>query len=758
MSKTVKNLTALAVLINDTGITIPASGQYVIPEFDYLLWAQSVDFETAVNADKIILYNGLFNLTKAESLLFIKYPDFATNQIFLNDTYRANGFSSRLTQMAIEEARGTFGTPVSIGLDNLPGSANTHSRGDHIHRVDNLTFTSLSPRMVKTTTTLNGTLVLTVGSNYEHAAYGSATGFKYRLPDATTLVKGWKYEIINRSSVPVSIVYDDLTTLYQIASAGYAVVTLEDNSTNDGTWIVIASNLADIDLSNPDFTGVKDGFEDFMFDAYAGNGGNDNQYAFTAIPNGGSSGIDGAVTVVGNDYEGIHILDSLASATSRPMVESFNLVNRIKLGAQPESYEIRARVETLANTSQKFTTRYGLMDIDTIGLPANGIIFSYDPIYPVTPVAQVVTATPIVTSQLATQIFTQTINGTPYTYTYKTFDVDTLTPNSFPVATFQRISITWTRTNNTTYTVVINGVTCSYTSDATATDAEISAGLSAAINANVGAAVTATNAKPVVVTSNVLGQAFTYSGTNVTITLSTANVPREIYSVTIGARPTYNFLSDGTPTAAEVVSGLIALINADALCEMTASGTTVLTLTGKVLGVEVTVTQSANLTFSETTASTTATNVVTQLKTIINANAGVAVVATGTTTLILTAKIAGTAFTYAGTANLTQVLTTANVPEVLYSGNWICTVIKDSTATHINSNIPVVAGQWYRLKAVIRADGTAVYFYIDSLFINELTTAVPTAGLRYIFKLEKTLGTQSRTTSIDYITWRRTRG
>jgi len=758
MSKIIKNLTALAVIINDTGVTIPASGQYTIPEFDYLLWAQSTDFETATNANKIILNNGLFDLTKAESLYFIKYPDFAINQIFLNNTYRSNGFTSRLTQTAIEEAMGTLGTPVSIGLVNSPGVATSRIRSDHIHRVDNLTFTSLSPRMVKTTTTLNGSLVLTIDSSFEHAAYGTATGFKYVLPDATTLTKGWKYEIINRSAVPVSILYSDLTTLYQIAAAGYAVVTLEDNSTNDGTWIVIASNLADIDLSNPDFTGVKDGFEDFMFDAYAGNGGNDNQYAFTAVPDGGSSNIDGAVTVVGNDYEGIHILDSLASAVSRPRVESFNQVNRIKLGSQPESYEIRARIETLADVNQKFTTRYGLMDINTIGLPANGIILSYDPIYPVTPVTQVVTATPIVTSQLATQVFTQTINGTPYTYTYKTFDVDTLTPNSFPVATFQRISITWTRTNNTTYTVVINGVTCSYTSDATATDAEISAGLSAAINTNVGAAVTATNAKPIVVTSDVLGQAFTYSGTNVTITLSTANVPIEIYSVTIDVRPTYNFLSDGTPTAAEVVSGLTALINADTLCQMTASGTTVLTLTGKVIGVEVTITQSANLTFSETTASTTATNVVTQLKTVINADAGVAVVATGTTTLILTAKIAGTAFTYAGTANLTQVLTTPNVAEVLYSGNWICSVISGSTATHINSGIPVIAGRWYRLKAVIRADGTAVYFYIDSLFINELVTPIPTAGLRYIFKLEKTLGTQSRTTSIDYITWRRTRG
>jgi len=622
----------------------------------------------------------------------------------------------------------------------------------------NLRHTSYSPVRTVSTTTLNGTLVLDNTSSKMQNIVGTAVGYSLRLPDATTLTTGWEFIVSNISALPVTIRYSTGAQLIQITADGKATMSLHDNNTVEGEWIVTATDLTNIDMNNPNFLGAKDGFEDFMFDAYAGNGGNDNQYAFTAVPSSGSSTLDGAVEVVGTDYEGIHILSSLTSATAAPLVHAFNGVNRIKFGTHLESYEARVRIETLADVTQKFTCRYGLMDGVNAGLPANGVIFSYDPVYPVTPVTQVVTVTPIVTSQLATQVFTETINSVPYTYTYQTYDVDTLTPNSFPVATFQVISITWTRTNNTTYTVVINGVTCSYTSDASATDAEISAGLSAAINNNVGAAVTATNAKPVVVTSDVLGQAFTYSGTNVTITLTTANVPREQYSVTVGSRPTYNFLSDGTPTAAEVVAGLTALINADALCPMTASGTTVLTLTGKVLGEEITVSQSANLTFSETTPSTTATNVVTQLKTLINGDAGCAVAATGTTTLILTAKVTGTAFTYSGTANLTQVLTTANVAQVLYSGNWIISVIKASTATHFNTGVPIVAGQWYRIKAIINATGTQAAFYVDNLFIDEIVTPCPAVGLRYVFKLEKTLGTVSRTTSIDYISWRRTRG
>jgi len=123
MSKTIKNLTALAVVINDTGITIPASGQYVIPEFDYLLWAQSSDFIVEVDADKLIVNNGLFDLTKEETIYFIKYPDFATSQIFLNNTYRSNGFTSRLTQMAIEEGRSKAGTIPAISFSGNPKTA-----------------------------------------------------------------------------------------------------------------------------------------------------------------------------------------------------------------------------------------------------------------------------------------------------------------------------------------------------------------------------------------------------------------------------------------------------------------------------------------------------------------------------------------------------------------------------------------------------------------------------------------------------------
>lgn len=63
----------------------------------------------------------------------------------------------------------------------------------------------------------------------------------------------------------------------------------------------------------------------------------------------------------------------------------------------------------------------------------------------------------------------------------------------------------------------------------------------------------------------------------------------------------YDFTSDSTPTAAEVVTGLKTLINADADCAAAATGTTTLILTAKVAGVGFTSTESSNLALVHTT-------------------------------------------------------------------------------------------------------------------------------------------------------------
>lgn len=72
------------------------------------------------------------------------------------------------------------------------------------------------------------------------------------------------------------------------------------------------------------------------------------------------------------------------------------------------------------------------------------------------------------------------------------------------------------------------------------------------------------------------------------------------YRVTINGVD-YEFTSDEDATAAEIVAGLLALINADTNCKMSASGTTTLILTADNAGEANAVTASNNLAIAHTT-------------------------------------------------------------------------------------------------------------------------------------------------------------
>lgn len=74
-----------------------------------------------------------------------------------------------------------------------------------------------------------------------------------------------------------------------------------------------------------------------------------------------------------------------------------------------------------------------------------------------------------------------------------------------------------------------------------------------------------------------------------------------IYKASINSTD-YEYTSDSSATATEIVAGLIALINADANCKMVASGTTVLILTADNDGEGSSVSTSSNLSIAHTTA------------------------------------------------------------------------------------------------------------------------------------------------------------
>lgn len=88
-----------------------------------------------------------------------------------------------------------------------------------------------------------------------------------------------------------------------------------------------------------------------------------------------------------------------------------------------------------------------------------------------------------------------------------------------------------------------------------------------------------------------------YTAAVIQVTTVTPDVSDQViqhYIETIADVP-YDFTSDATPTAAEVVTGLIALINADSNAPVVASGSTTLILTAKVAGAGFSHTESANL-------------------------------------------------------------------------------------------------------------------------------------------------------------------
>lgn len=108
MAKILKNNTVSDISVKSIGVTLPASSSTTIDVREHTLLA-SVDsiaeLTTPINAGDIIVNDGLRDLSAADGLRYIAYPDDAFNIRFLNDPDRANAFNSRNVQEAIEEAR-----------------------------------------------------------------------------------------------------------------------------------------------------------------------------------------------------------------------------------------------------------------------------------------------------------------------------------------------------------------------------------------------------------------------------------------------------------------------------------------------------------------------------------------------------------------------------------------------------------------------------------------------------------------------------
>jgi len=72
MSKILKNTTASAINITDTGITLAALSDYTIPPQDYLIWAASSDILSPVGVGDVIVNDGSENLDPSTGIDLLK--------------------------------------------------------------------------------------------------------------------------------------------------------------------------------------------------------------------------------------------------------------------------------------------------------------------------------------------------------------------------------------------------------------------------------------------------------------------------------------------------------------------------------------------------------------------------------------------------------------------------------------------------------------------------------------------------------------
>ena len=101
-----------------------------------------------------------------------------------------------------------------------------------------LQHAALVTTVTSTATTASGTLTLTSSSNCCQVITGTATGYMVKLPDATTLTVGQKYEIFNQSTQSVSVVDSASGALVTAATTSTIYALLQANGTAAGTWIV----------------------------------------------------------------------------------------------------------------------------------------------------------------------------------------------------------------------------------------------------------------------------------------------------------------------------------------------------------------------------------------------------------------------------------------------------------------------------------------------------------------------------------------
>lgn len=181
MAKSLRNTTGSPISINDTGITIPASATYIIPPQDYQLWAASTAAATLISSGTLVVNDGYDDLK----------PQTGLKHITEESVPRSSAYNAAIVR--------------------TPSAAST--------------------------------LTLTATSRLFYTFSGAVAGQIIKLPNATTLNTGHRFEFWMENGVSAVIQYNDGTTYSGVGAQQRTTVTLIDNSTTNGIWVA-DSNFA----------------------------------------------------------------------------------------------------------------------------------------------------------------------------------------------------------------------------------------------------------------------------------------------------------------------------------------------------------------------------------------------------------------------------------------------------------------------------------------------------------------------------------
>jgi hypothetical protein len=89
----------------------------------------------------------------------------------------------------------------------------------------------------------------------------------------------------------------------------------------------------------------------------------------------------------------------------------------------------------------------------------------------------------------------------------------------------------------------------------------------------------------------------------------------------------------------------------------------------------------------------------------------------------------------------------------IQGGNWVLRTVQGSSASTVDTLIPVVAATWFRLRFEW-TDSTSVAIFVNDVLIGRQTLTIPVLAIHPVMKLEKNVGSTNRIAYVDWMWWR----